>query len=99
MTTRSTRRTAATRLVSARWMACAAIMAALAAIAPAAAAAHTASYSSPHSISLSPAGFAGKLTSALADCAGGRSILRARLRPRSLRGLRSRARSIVTRVL
>jgi hypothetical protein len=55
-------------------MVCAAFAATLAAIAPAGAAAHTTSVSSQHALSLGTIGFAGQVTSALAECASTRSV-------------------------
>jgi hypothetical protein len=78
MTTRSTRHTDATQLVSA-WLLCAAVTAALAGIAPADAAAHTGSVGAEHALSFSdgpssPGVFIGGLSSAAAECLGGRTV-------------------------
>jgi hypothetical protein len=78
MSSRS-RRTPVTRLVAACALGCATITTALAGIAPADAAAHTGSVGAEHSLSFSdgpssPGVFIGGLSSAAADCLGGRSV-------------------------
>jgi hypothetical protein len=73
MTTRSISRIASTRLVWATAMICAAVAVPFAGV-PEDAAGHTANVSSQHWLSVNTGGFAGQLTSALAECSSGRSI-------------------------